>query len=95
MFLLCHMSAQVGSTAGPYNATQEQSDPQLNSHKTDGSEPPDLERVAQFTFGGDVPIGADVMLGDCSSTSTDVLKPCEWRVGPSEAKGISKYRIFF
>jgi hypothetical protein len=36
-----------------------------------------------------------VMLGDCSATSTDVMNPCEWRVGTSETKGIAKYRIFF
>lgn len=76
-------------------AAQEQSNPHLNAHKSDGSEALDLSRVAQFTFGGNVPLGQDVMLGDCSTTSPDVMKPCEWRVGPSEVKGIPKYRIFF
>lgn len=84
-----------GCDAGPSQATQEQSDPQLNTHKSDGGEGEDINRVAQFTFGGTVPLGQDVLLGDCSTTSTDVLKPCEWRVGPAEAKGIAKYRIFF
>ena len=96
MWRFLHCASESNAVAAVlYQAAQEQSDPSVNAHKSDGSEAVDITRVAQFTFGGHVPVGQDIMLGDCSTTSTDVLKPCEWRVGPSEAKGIAKYRIFF
>lgn len=83
------------ATAAPSQAAQERSQSLRQAEKEDESDSVDMSRVAQFTFGGTVPVGQDVMLGDCSTTSTDVLKPCEWRVGPSESKSIPKYRIFF
>jgi hypothetical protein len=84
-------AAKDGAADG---SKQEQPAPSKPDPDT-GNRETDLDRAAQFTFGGAVSIGQDVMLGDCSTTSADVLKPCEWRVGPAEVKGVPKYRIWF